>query len=120
MSKFLLILRDDPSQFSDTSPAEFQAMIEKYQTWAAGLAARGVQFEGNKLTDGAGRVVRQAQGSDPVLRDGPYAETKEVVGGYYVIEAPDYAAACELLLNHPHLVMVGGSIEVREIEELAS
>lgn len=46
--------------------------------------------------------------------DGPYAETKEVLGGYYLIEAPNYEEAVRRSLDHPHLSH--GTIEVREIE----
>jgi hypothetical protein len=48
--------------------------------------------------------------------DGPYSETKEIIGGYYVIEAPDYAGAVELLRDCPHLSY--GKIEVRQHDEM--
>jgi hypothetical protein len=49
--------------------------------------------------------------------DGPYAEAKEVVGGYYQIEAESYAEAIELCEDHPHL-KYGGRIEVREVDRM--
>jgi hypothetical protein len=51
-------------------------------------------------------------------RDGPYSETKEVLGGYWLIEASDYDEAMEVVADHPHLRF--GSLEVREIQEMTA
>ena len=50
----------------------------------------------------------------PTVTDGPYSETKEVLGGYYLIEAADYDQAVERASDHPHLEY-GGTIEVRQV-----
>ena len=49
--------------------------------------------------------------------DGPFSETKEVIGGYFAIEAAGYDEAVQLLEDHPHL-SYGGTVEVREIDEV--
>ena len=46
--------------------------------------------------------------------DGPYSETKEILGGYYTIEAANYDEAVRLALSHPHLEH-GGAIEIRQV-----
>ncbi len=59
-----------------------------------------------------------AAGTDKVsVVDGPFAETKEVIGGYFILEAKDYAEAAELSKSCPHLAF-GGKIELRQIESM--
>lgn len=113
MSRFLVLLRDDPSGFASLSPADMQAIIEKYIAWGARLRASGHLLMGEKLIDGAGKVIR---GTTPVVSDGPYAEAREIIGGAYVIQATSYDEVVSFLSDSPHLAF--GSIEIREIEEL--
>jgi hypothetical protein len=115
MSRFLVLLRDDPSGFAGLSPAEMQAIIEKYIAWGARLQASGHLLMGGKLVDGAGRVMR---GATPVISDGPFVETREIVGGAYLLQARDYDEATALLADSPHLAF--GSIEVRQIDDVSS
>ena len=115
MSRFLVLLRDEPSGFASLSPAEMQAAIEKYIAWGERIRASGHMVLGEKLTDGSGRVVRDPSA---IVSDGPYAEAREIVGGVYILEAPDYDTAVRYMSDSPHLAF--GSIEVRQIEELPS
>ena len=118
MAKFLLLLRDTPTDFTSLSPAEIQRIIGEYRAWATGLRERNQLHNSDKLIDDAGKVV-QHNGTSVTLKDGPYSETKEVIGGYFVIEAADYAAAVEIARTCPH-VRPGakGTIEVRQIQEM--
>lgn len=113
MPKYMLLLHDDPSGFMSLSPEEMQKAIEKYIAWGDALRARGVIVDGHKLTDQPGKVVRRADGRVRAT-DGPHTESKEVLGGYYVIEAASYDEAVERASGCPHLDF--GSIEVREID----
>ena len=113
MSRFLVLLRDEPSGFASLSPAEMQAIIEKYVAWGERLRASGHLQLGDKLVDGSGRVIR---GASPMVSDGPFVESREIVGGVYVLAARDYDEAVALLSDSPHLTF--SSIEIREIEEL--
>ena len=58
----------------------------------------------------------RSKGGRPSVTDGPYSEMKEILGGYYTIEAADYDAAVKLALDHPHMEY-GGTIEVRQVYE---
>jgi hypothetical protein len=69
---------------------------------------------GDKLTDEPGKVVRRRDGQVRVT-DGPYSETKEVLDGYYIIEAASYDQAIERSWDCPHLEY-GGTIEVRQVD----
>src|SRR5258708_38834956 len=77
-------------------------MTKRYMTWAEGLGAKGKLAGGEKLTAGGVRHVK-AQDGKPVVTDGPYAEAKDVVGGYFVIEAKEDAEAAAIAHDCPHL-----------------
>ena len=115
MPQFLLLLHETPSDFPDWSPEEMQKVIQEYQDWGQKLAQAGHFVSSQKLKDNGGRSL--SLGDQGLLVDGPFSETKEVVGGYYQIQAQDYHQAIGLCRDCPHLTY-GGRIEVREIEEL--
>lgn len=118
MAKFLLLLRDNPEGFRSLSPAEMQRIIGEYRAWAEGLRARNQLHGSNKLVDDGGKIIRH-DGAGVMLKDGPYAETKEVIGGYFLIEAHDYAGAVEVARTCPHVRQGNdGSIEIRQIQEM--
>ena len=110
MSHFMLLLYDDQKIFSRLSPDEMQQAVAKYMTW------RKAPFsvDGRRLADDLGKVCRPAADGKPTAVDGPYSETKEILGGYYTIEAADYDAAVALTITHPHLEY-GGTIELRKV-----
>jgi hypothetical protein len=116
MPKYMLLLHDDPAPFLAMSPQEMQAAIEQYIAWGESLRERGLLGQSHKLADEPGRVVRSANGAIRVT-DGPYSETKEVLGGYYIVAADNYDHAVNLTRDCPHL-QHGGTIEVRQIDEM--
>jgi hypothetical protein len=112
MPQYALFLYDDPESWESLSPEEMQKALEKYVAWMQKPFYKG----GLRLGQDTGRVIRSANGK-PRATDGPYSETKEVLGGYYLIEAADYDEAVQLSLDHPHLEY-GGTIEVRSLSEM--
>lgn len=119
MPQYLLIARDAgdwDAMAGDISPDEIQAILEKYNAWSEKLASAGKLVSGQKLKDGEGRVVRKNEGAMKVM-DGPHAESKEVVGGFWIVEAESYEDAVKLAADNPHLDF--GTLEVREIELMA-
>ena len=109
MAQFMLLLYNDPSGWSKLSPEEMQKATEKYMAWTNKPFTR----DSKRLAGDAGRVIRSNNGK-PHATDGPYSETKEVLAGYYTIEAPNYDEAVKLALAHPHREY-GGTIEVRQV-----
>ena len=108
MPQFVVMLRDSGTWPGDLSPEEMQAIIQKYGAWV-----RGIGGQGHKLRDGEGRIaVRKPSGI--TVTDGPYAEAKEVLGGYLVVEADSYEDVIRSCESSPHLDY--GSIEIRQIE----
>src|SRR4051812_7723623 len=98
MAQFMLLLYDDPSGWEKLSPEEMQRSVEKYMAWSK----KPFSLNGKRLAQDAGRVVR-SEGGQVRAKDGPYSETKEVLGGYYTIEAANYDEAVQRSLDHPHL-----------------
>ena len=113
MPNYLLLLHEDPSSFQDMSADDVQVIIKKYTAWRQQMAQAGKLTGGKKLTDGAGRVLRRLNGQ-PSISDGPYTESKEVIGGLFEIVADNYDQAVEIALQCPHMEF--GTVEVREVE----
>jgi hypothetical protein len=90
-----------------------QAIIQKYSAWKRRMQESGVLSRGEKLQDGTGRVLRRSRGSISIT-DGPYTESKEVIGGLFAVEAENYQAAVEIARDCPHLEY--GVVEIRAIE----
>ena len=111
MALFLQLLYDDPTGWTKLSPEEMQKALEKYMAWGK----RPFVKDGKRLAEDVGKVLRSG-GGKPRATDGPYSETKEILGGFYLIEAADYDEAVKLTLDHPHLEY-GGTIEVRRLFE---
>jgi hypothetical protein len=102
MAKFMLLLHDDPSSFANISPEQMQKVIEKYIAWGGRLKKDGVWSASHKLTDEPGKVMR-GNGANMRVTDGPYSETKEILGGYYLIEVESYERAMDHARDCPHL-----------------
>ncbi len=109
MPQYLQLLYDNSAALRSLSPEEMQKAFEKYMAWSQKPFTKG----GKRLAEDAGRIIRPQAGK-PRVTDGPYSEAKEVLGGFYLIEADSYDHAVELSLGHPHLEY-GGVVEVRHI-----
>ena len=109
MSQYVLLLHSDPSGWGKMSPDEMQKAVEKFMAWSKKPFTVG----GKRLADDAGRVMRSTNGQTRTT-DGPYSESKEVLGGFYIIEAANYEEAVNLSLDHPTLEY-GGTLEIRQI-----
>jgi hypothetical protein len=116
MSQFMLLLHENPASFASVSAEEIQAVIADYNAWRAKLEAAGRIRGGNKLKDEGGRHLSLNNGKLRVV-DGPFAEAKEVMGGYFIVEASSYDDAIKISEECPHL-KYGGRIELREVDLL--
>ena len=111
MSEFTYLFR---GRETSASPEHMQQTMEKWVAWFKELGAHGhIKDPGHPL-ENTGKVV---QGTQKMINDGPYAEAKDVVGGYIVVEAQDLAHAVELSKGCP-ILEAGGSVEVRPIQRL--
>src|SRR5689334_11500692 len=98
MPQFMLLLYDNPANWQKLGPEDMQKAIEKYMAWTK----MPFTVDSKRLGADAGRVIR-ARGGTARATDGPYSETKEVLGGYYTIEAAGYDEAVARAMDHPHL-----------------
>ena len=114
MPNSLLLLHEEPMDFSQLSAEQIQGVIAEYVAWRHKIEADGKFVGGEKLKDEGGKHLSGANGSLRVT-DGPYTEAKEVIGGFFTISAGDYSEAVETASGCPHL-KYGGRIELREIE----
>ena len=109
MSEFRYIFR---GRKTSGSPEEMRQHFEKWVAWFKELNAKGYMKDPGHPLEVTGKVVRRN-----IVNDGPYAEAKDVVGGYIIVEATDLAHAAELSKDCP-ILEVGGSVEVRPIQQL--
>ena len=116
MSSFMLLLSENPKEYDNVSPAEMQAILGRYMSWWQGLRAQDKIVHSNKLQDEGGRTITRSKGKVVVV-DGPYAEAREVVSGYFVIKADSYDEAVKIAMTCPH-VERDGRIDVREVHAM--
>jgi hypothetical protein len=109
MPHYMVLLYNDPLWYTKLSPEEMQKAVEKYLAWRK----KPFVTDGQRLAGDPGHVIRM-EGGQTRATDGPYSETKEVLGGYYTIEAASYEEAVQRSLGHPHLEY-GGTIELRQV-----
>jgi hypothetical protein len=109
--EFMLILAEDPELVA--TDEQRQQAVQRVGEYAMGLVGDGVLKGGSPLHPVTeAKKVRTRDGSERVL-DGPFAESKEVIAGYFIIEAPDMDAAVAVAARCPNAEF--GSVEVRQI-----
>jgi len=113
MPNYLLLLHADPNLFKNVAPAELQAVFQKYYGWRTRLQEAGSLVSGAKLQDRTGRILRK-ENDELTVTDGPFSETKELIGGLFEIRADNYDQAVEIARTCPHLEY--GTIELRQVE----
>jgi hypothetical protein len=106
--KYLLFLRSVPGQQEPPSPAQKQEMYAAFDAWKDKFKAQIVDM-GGKLKPG-GKILTTSG-----VTDGPFAEAKEIVGGYMVVAAENYDRALDVARACPGVVRPGSSVEIREI-----
>lgn len=119
MAQFMLLVHQAPNYNMDLPREKMVEMTRRYVTWADGLRQKGRMVGGEKLAVGGVRHIKNKDGG-VVASDGPYAEAKDVIGGYFVIEAKDAAEAEAIARECPHLTLAAANwIEIRPIEDMA-
>ena len=108
MKEFMMIFRNEKNR-PQPSPEQMQGMIKKWQDWIGGIAAQG-KFVSTNALGFQGKTVH----ADTTITDGPYAEVKEIVGGYIIVKAENLDDAVKLSDGCPTLA-TGGKVEVRDV-----
>jgi hypothetical protein len=116
--QYLLMLYADESGWGKMTPAEQQQGMAAYMAYTEALKKAGAYVGSNRLQPiSSATTVKVTNGKQQVL-DGPYADSKEQLGGYYLIEAPDLDAAIAWAARCPG--SGHGTIEVRPVWEMAA
>ena len=108
MKEFMMIFRNENTQ-PKPSPEQMQAMVKQWQDWIGGIAAQG-KFVATNALGFQGKTIQ----ADKTMMDGPYAEVKEIVGGYLICKAESLEEATQLVEGCPTLKL-GGKVEVRDV-----
>ena len=98
-----------PNPEIQISPEQMQAGIKQWQDWIGGIAAQGSFLSTNRLGF-EGKTLNP----NNVITDGPYAEVKEIVGGYIIVKADSIDEAIGMAEGCP-ILYIGGHVEVRDI-----
>jgi len=114
---YLLLIYGVEEEAAPSDPDAAQAMHAAYNAFTEGIAKSGVLRGGDALEAVATATTVRVLGGEVVVTDGPFAETKEQLGGYYLIECADLDAAIKIAADVPGAMQ--GSIEIRPIRSLA-
>lgn len=111
--KYMLTLIGPEGGWEDTTPEQMKAEMDRWAAYSQALVEADALIAGEGLQESAtATTVRIGEADERVITDGPYAETKEQVGGFYLIECDDLDQALEWAKRVP---LSAGGIEVRPV-----
>jgi len=113
--RFLFLIHGDDEAEAAMTPDERRAIVGEHIAYASMLRERGVHVHGEALGDAAAAAVVRP-GDTPIVTDGPFAETKESIGGFYVVEVESRDEALELAGRVPR--SPGVAVEVLPIADV--
>lgn len=115
MATYMLLITGDRASWEDIAPAERRRIDDGHRRFAQ--TAAGAILAGHELAPAStATAVRSRGGGRPEITDGPFLETKEVVGGYYLVDAPDLDAAIELAALLPETAApYSAGVEIRPV-----
>ena len=114
MAQFMMFIRGG-GDYAHYTPEQVQKAVQKYRDWTEVLHRQKQLVSAERLKE-EGKLMRVHDGQ--IVVDGPFAETKEGIGGYYLIEAANEAEAINIAKGCPIFAEKGGSIELREIDHM--
>jgi hypothetical protein len=111
--QYILLIGIDEARDEALSPEEAAEQTAAYATWVQECASRGALVGGERLRRSSDATTVQVRNGEVVTLDGPFAETKEQIGGYFVIDVENLDQAIQAASMLPHATT--GAIEVRPI-----
>ncbi len=111
--KFLALIYNDESGYADVTPEQGAAVMQAYGEFTEAAIAAGVYIAGDGLQPTVTATTVRVRDGERLLTDGPFAETKEQLGGYYALECKDLDEALEWAARIPGAA--NGSVEVRPV-----
>jgi hypothetical protein len=114
--QYMLLIHDDPTAWSGMSEEQVNGVMGEYFAYSDAIRKEGIFVDGNALQGrDAAHTVRVRDG-ERIVADGPFAETKEIVGGYYVVDCPTLDSAIDAAARIPSARF--GAVEVRPVEQM--
>jgi hypothetical protein len=124
--KFLISLIDDGSWIEQATPEQVEKMVSEMDGFIDEMTKEGVYVSGEGLAPpSSAKTLRYGEDGQPVITDGPFAETKEHTAGYFVIQCDSIEDAIEWVTKMPdpekelHGGGGGGAVEIRQIVDTA-
>src|SRR5436190_23153743 len=114
--KYILLIYDDEQSWAKLTEAEGKQMIGEYRKFGDGIKASGNYQAGSQLQPTTNATSVRVRDGKRLVTDGPFAETREQLGGYYLIEAKDLDAAIAIAEKIPSARI--GTIEVRPLVQM--
>jgi hypothetical protein len=109
--QYMLLIYGDPTEAPPEAQSE--AQLQRWFTYTQELQDAGVMKAGDALQMPDTATTVRVRSDETILTDGPFAETKEILGGYYLIDVPDLDAALAWAAKMPNITY--GSVEVRPV-----
>ena len=114
--RYALLICDDENARLARSPEEDAAQMARYGAFAEEMGSRGLLQGGERLRPTSDATCVQVRDGEVLTSDGPFAETKEQIGGFYLVDCKDLDEAIEVASKIP--TAANGTIEVRPIWEM--
>jgi hypothetical protein len=115
MPRYLYLIAGDESMLDSATPEDWDKMLQAHNDWQKSVEAAGATMtHGDALhPSGTATTIRHGADGAPTVTDGPFAETKEAIGGYYILDCPDFDVALGLAKSLP-----GEVVELRPVMDL--
>jgi hypothetical protein len=114
--QYMLLIHDDPSAWAGMTEEQVNAVMGEYFAYSDAIRKEGIFVAGDALQGrDAAHTVRMRNG-ERIVADGPFAETKEIVGGYYVVDCDTLDQALDAASRIPSARF--GAIEVRPVMQM--
>jgi hypothetical protein len=112
MAQYMFLLIDSEDWYDRITPEEWQRQMKLHNDFAQAVQAAGASILGGAALErsASATTLKQADGAGPIVTDGPFIETKEALGGFYLLECKDFDQALELAKVCP-----SGTIEIRPV-----
>jgi hypothetical protein len=114
--RYALLICTEEAQFATMTPEQGSSMLDEYAEFGEKMGARGVLQGGERLRPTTDATTVRVRDGEVLTSDGPFAETKEQVGGFFLVDCKDLDEAIEVASQIPGARI--GSIEVRPIWEM--
>lgn len=113
--QYMLLIHDDEKRWQKLSEAEAGNIMQRYATFSESLVESGAMRGGERLQPTSLSTTVRVRDGETLLSDGPFAETKEQLGGFYIVEANSLDEATKIAAQIP--TAESGCIEVRPVWE---